>query len=569
MTSPLLDLDAARPIPIILTSSDSWSDMVGRLPAAAAAFAAASGFSGQTGRHLVVPARSGEVGLVLFGVEPAEARHRDPFLPGKLSALLPAGAYAFRGRLADPRLAALSWLLSAYRFGRYRKQGPVEARLVPPRGVDPVEVSRIAAAVDASRDLINTPANDCGPAEIEEAVRQLGAANGADVSSIVGDDLLAEGFPMIHAVGKASPRAPRLVDLRWGRPDHPKVTLVGKGVAFDTGGLNLKPDSAMLLMKKDMGGAASAIAAARMIMEAKLPVRLRLLVPTVENSVSGASFRPGDVLPSRKGITVEIGNTDAEGRLILADALALADEEEPALMADFATLTGAARVATGPDLPPLFTHDDRLAADLMRLSAKVHDRVWRLPLWHPYDALLDSKIADVNHISGGPFAGAVTAALFLNRFVERCPSYVHFDIFAWKPFDQARPARGRGAASGASGPCAGGGALSRLLRLPSPRPDSVRPAGVRKAFGRAGHGAGIQGGPGARALAGREPFAGGRGAARPVLAPVRHPAHHLSRPAPAHRARAGRAAEGLEAGHHPCARHHGQARAGDAHARPA
>ncbi|MCA0417837.1 MAG: leucyl aminopeptidase family protein, partial [Proteobacteria bacterium] len=279
---------------------------------------------------------------------------------------------------------------------------------------------------------------------------------GATVTSIIGDDLIARNFPMIHAVGRASTRAPRLVDLTWGDPAHPKVTLVGKGVAFDTGGLNLKPDASMLLMKKDMGGAAAAIAAARMIMLAKLPVRLRLLVPAVENAVSGNAFRPGDVLASRKGLSVEIGNTDAEGRLILADALALADEEAPDLLVDFATLTGAARTALGPELPPFYTHDENLAAEIARLGMAMNDPVWRLPLWPPYDGLLDSKIADVNHVSSGGMAGSVTAALFLNRFVEKTQSYVHFDIYAWNP--AARPGRPEG------GECQGARLIHALVK---------------------------------------------------------------------------------------------------------
>jgi leucyl aminopeptidase len=281
-----------------------------------------------------------------------------------------------------------------------------------------------------------------GPDEIEAAIQVLAAECGASVTSIAGDELIAENLPMIHAVGRASPRAPRLIDLVWGDPAHPKVTLVGKGVAFDTGGLDIKPAAAMLLMKKDMGGAAAAIAAARMIMLAKLPVRLRLLVPAVENAISGSAFRPGDILPSRKGLTVEIGNTDAEGRLILADALALADEEAPELLIDFATLTGAARTALGPELPPFYTHDEGLAAEIARIGLAVNDPVWRLPLWAPYDRMLDSKIADVNHVSSGGMAGSITAALFLNRFVERTQSYAHFDIYGWNP--TTKPGRPEG-----------------------------------------------------------------------------------------------------------------------------
>ncbi len=357
----LLPAARGRAIPIIPADAARWPEQEARLPPGLRAWAGAHGFAGQAGRHLVAPGRGGGVGAVLLGLGEETAPWRDPFAPGRLSAVLPAGDYAFRGRIAAPELAALSWALTGYRYARYASKPPVEARLVLPRGLDHAALARTVEAVEASRDLINTPANDCGPEEIEQAVRALAALAGADVTVTTGDGLLAAGFRMIHAVGRASPRAPRLIDLVWGDPGHPKVTLVGKGVAFDTGGLNLKPDAAMLLMKKDMGGAASAIAAARMIMLAKLPVRLRLLVPAVENAVSGSSFRPGDVLESYKGLTVEIGNTDAEGRLILADALALADEEEPALMVDFATLTGAARVALGPDLPPVFTHDDRLA----------------------------------------------------------------------------------------------------------------------------------------------------------------------------------------------------------------
>ena len=333
-------------------------------------------------------------------------------------------------------------MLSAYSFRRYKPSQASGARLVAPRGVDVAETIRMADAVKISRDLVNTPANDLGPDELEDAVRMLASQHGADIRVVSGDDLITHNLPMIHAVGRASPRAPRLIDLTWGEAHHPKVTLVGKGVVFDTGGLNIKPDSSMLLMKKDMGGAASAIAAACMVMGARLPVRLRLLVPAVENAISGNAFRPGDVLRSRKGLSVEIGNTDAEGRLILADALALADEETPAFLADFATLTGAARVALGPDLPPFYTHDEALAAELARLSLRVHDPVWRLPLWAPYDVLLDSKVASLNHISGGPFAGSVTAALFLNRFVARTTPYVHFDVFAWNA--STKPGRPEG-----------------------------------------------------------------------------------------------------------------------------
>src|SRR5581483_2651993 len=300
------------------------------------------------------------------------------------------------------------------------------------------DLTRIADGVALARDLVNTPANDMGPAELADTARGIAEKYGASFRSIVGEDLLKQNFPLIHAVGRASPRAPRLVDFTWGDAAHPKITLVGKGVCFDTGGLDIKPDSAMLIMKKDMGGAANVLAAARMIMDAKLKVRLRVLMPAVENAIAGEAFRPLDVYKSRKGITVEIGNTDAEGRLVLADALALADEEAPALIVDMATLTGAARVALGPELPPFFTHDDALAADLMRHAQAERDPMWRLPLWRPYDSMLESKVADINNV-GGSFAGSITAALFLNRFVTAAKAWAHFDIYAWTP--SAKPAR--------------------------------------------------------------------------------------------------------------------------------
>jgi leucyl aminopeptidase len=304
---------------------------------------------------------------------------------------------------------------------------------VTPEGVDGTEIARIASAVALGRDLVNTPANDLLPDGLEAAARALAERHGAAVAVTTGDALLAANLPMIHAVGRASSVAPRLIDITHGPEGAPKVTIVGKGVCFDTGGLNIKPESAMLLMKKDMGGAAAALALADMAMGAGLPIRLRVLIPAVENAISGSAFRPGDVLQSRKGLTVEIGNTDAEGRLILADALALADEEGPELVVDFATLTGAARVALGPDLPPFMTEDEALAADLSRLATAVNDPVWRLPLWPPYASMLDSKVADINHISGGAFAGSITAALFLRRFVTSAGAHVHFDIFGWTP----------------------------------------------------------------------------------------------------------------------------------------
>ncbi|HEX8167531.1 MAG TPA: leucyl aminopeptidase family protein [Beijerinckiaceae bacterium] len=445
MPHPLLatrESDHPSAVPIHLVTEEGFATAKEGLSERARTFAAAQGFEPKPGAHCLLPAEDGTLGGVLFGIDGPDAKGADPFLVGKLPTVLPEGTYRFETPPADPALAALAWLLGSYRFARYRQAPEKARRLVPTPGTDAEEVSRLADAVTLGRDLVNTPANDLGPEEIEAAVRALGERHGATVEAIVGDELLQKNFPMIHAVGRASPRAPRLVDLAWGDPAAPRVTVVGKGVAFDTGGLNLKPDASMLLMKKDMGGAAAAMALADMVMGAGLPVRLRLLVPAVENAVSGASFRPGDVLKSRKGLSVEIGNTDAEGRLILADALALADEEAPEVLVDFATLTGAARVALGPELPPLYTDDEALAGDLARLARAVNDPVWRMPLWRPYAKLLDSKVADLNHISGGPFAGSVTAALFLTRFVEKAKSFAHFDVYAWNP--AAKPARPEG-----------------------------------------------------------------------------------------------------------------------------
>src|SRR3954454_21072039 len=312
----------------------------------------------------------------------------------------------------------------------------------------------MADAAMLARDLINTPANDMGPSELAAVAQDLAAEFGASFACTIGDDLKTN-FPLIHAVGMASSRAPRLIDIGWGDPAHPKVTLVGKGVCFDTGGLDLKPSAGMLIMKKDMGGAANVLALASMVMDAKLKVRLRVLIPAVENVVAGNEFRPLDIFTSRKGITVEIGNTDAEGRLILADALALEDEEKPELLIDLGTLTGAARVALGPDLPPFYTDDETLAQDVARLAKQENDPVWRMPLWPAYDSWLDSKVANVNNAPSGGFAGSITCALYLQRFVEAARSWLHLDIYAWTP--TAKPARPEG------GECQAARALFKLL----------------------------------------------------------------------------------------------------------
>ncbi|MDD9908943.1 MAG: leucyl aminopeptidase family protein [Ahrensia sp.] len=392
-----------------------------------ARWAAANGFEGNAGETLPVPDATGKLKRVLCGI----GNGVSPLSNGSVARKLPAGRYIFKDG-DDVGADQLSWALSGYDFQRYRGTSRSSALLAGKRDND---AKRIAEGVFITRDLINTPANDMGPEALEAATRKLARHHKAKVRVVKGDKLLSDNFPMIHAVGRASVQAPRLLDLTWGKAKDPRITLVGKGVTFDTGGLNIKPGSSMALMKKDMGGAANVLGLAHMIMSAKLQVRLRVIIGAVENAISGNAFRPGDVLQSRKGITVEIGNTDAEGRLVLGDCLALGDEESPVLMIDIATLTGAARVALGPDLAPFYTHDDDFAAKLEGSAQTVQDPVWRMPLWQPYHKLMTSKVADVNHIntSGTGFAGSITAALFLSRFVEKARCWAHFDVFGWVP----------------------------------------------------------------------------------------------------------------------------------------
>jgi leucyl aminopeptidase len=442
-------------LPIWFVSSASFAKVLARLDQRARAYVRAADFEPKPGRHLVLPSGRG-VGGVLFGIEGGQGQS-NPFLPGLLPGVLPAGTYRFANPPHDARLAALAFALGAYRFGRYRKTKDKAVRLVLPEGVDGADLTRIAEGVALARDLINTPANDMGPAELEAAARALAKRHGAKVRSIAGDDLLKQNFPLIHAVGRAADgkRAPRLIELRWGNAGDPRIALVGKGVCFDTGGLDLKPESAMLLMKKDMGGAATVLALAHMIMDAGLRVSLRVLIPAVENSVAGDAFRPLDVYPSRKGLNVEIGNTDAEGRLILADALAWADEDKPDLLVDMGTLTGAARVALGPELPPFYTDDEALAAEVAQSAAAENDPLWRLPLWMRYDQNIDSKVADVNNVATGGMAGSIICALFLKRFVSAATTWLHFDIYGWTPV--AKPGRPEG------GECQAARALYALL----------------------------------------------------------------------------------------------------------
>ncbi len=435
-----------KSIPVWLARDAQWAREA-PLSDAQKAWLEAQGFKGTSRKHVALPGPGGELAGVAFGL--GEARAADPMdraelALGSLAGVLPPGLYHLASPVEDAELAAVAWGLGAYRFARYKSanNGEPVARLKLPQGAD---YERALATVDAvwfARDLINTPASDLGPQELEDAARRLAKRHGADVTSIVGDDLKARNFPMIHAVGRASDRAPRLIDLTWGKASAPRVTLVGKGICFDTGGLDIKPASGMLLMKKDMGGAAAALALAHMVMAAELDVRLRVLIPAAENSISGNAFRPGDVLVSRSGKTVEIGNTDAEGRLVLADALALADEERPDTLVSFATLTGAARVALGPELPPLYTDDDAFAGAIAAAGSRVGDPVWRMPLWTGYESMLDSPVADMNNVSDAPFAGSVTAALFLRRFVKQARRFAHLDIYGWRAAAKALGPKG-------------------------------------------------------------------------------------------------------------------------------
>ncbi|HEX5210474.1 MAG TPA: leucyl aminopeptidase family protein [Pseudolabrys sp.] len=428
-------------IPILFVNAATFEDIVRGVDDREQVYIRATGYEPKPGRHLVVPKSDGTLAGVLFGIEAADAPVKDVFRPGALVGLLPPGTYRFANAPHDGRLAALAFALGAYQFTRYRKAEARQVKLVVPDGVDRDDLTRVAEGVTLARDLINTPSNDMGPAELEEAARALAKKHGAKIEVTAGDTL-AKQFPLVAAVGAGSPRTPRLIDITWGNEGAPKITLVGKGVCFDTGGLDIKNDAGMLNMKKDMAGGATALGLAHMIMARKVKVRLRVIIPAVENSISGTSFRPRDIFTSRKGITVEIGNTDAEGRLILADALTLADEDKPALVVDFATLTGAARVALGPDVPAAFTDDDALAEEIARFAAAENDPLWRMPLWKPYEAMLDSKVADTNNVSTGGQGGAITAALFLRKFIA-AKSWLHLDIFAWSP--TAKPGRPEGA----------------------------------------------------------------------------------------------------------------------------
>jgi leucyl aminopeptidase len=414
-----------------------WEATKKQLTARAQAWSRSTGFVAKPHAHLVVPDADGGIECVLAIIRDGD----DCFALSQLPFSLPAGVYALADATLPAYPAALSWLLGSYQFSRYRQSPKQTARLLLPNSPDVTRAQQMYSAVALTRDLVNTPTEDMGPAHLSEMVKDIAHEFSGRFQEWVGDDLLQHNFPAIHAVGRASHRAPRLIELTWGDPSLPKVAIVGKGVCFDTGGLNIKGADGMRQMKKDMGGAAHAIALAQLIMQFNLPVHLQLLVPAVENAISGNAYRPGEIVSSRAGLKLEIGNTDAEGRVILCDALAFAVERKPAIIIDFATLTGAARVALGPELPATFANDDAWFERLNRAAGTEQDPLWRMPLWQPYHELIKSNIGDIVN-TGGPQAGAITAALFLERFIPPGQAWIHLDTFAWNP--KTRPGRPEG-----------------------------------------------------------------------------------------------------------------------------
>jgi leucyl aminopeptidase len=440
--------DAAAAMPLWLVPESGVDRWLAELPLAAATWARQHDFRGERGRVLVLP--GGEDGVLGVALGLGALSSLEGLSPWQIAALperLPAGRYEIAHRLSPhtERLAVLGWMHGAYRYTRYRASAAHPARAQLQVAVSPQRELAFAHATACAlaRDLINTPAGDMGPEELAAVAHGVAREAGAECTVLEANALLERNYPLIHAVGRTSSRAPRLIDLRWGDPSAPKVTLVGKGVCFDTGGLDLKPSAAMLLMKKDMGGAAVALGLAQLLMARRAPIRLRVLIPAVDNSIGSDAFRPGDVLRSRRGLTIEIGNTDAEGRLVLADALWEADSEQPDLLLDFATLTGAARVALGPELPAIFSPDAGLASQMREIGEREHDPVWPLPLWDSYDEELGSRVADVNNVASNAFAGAIYGALFLRRFVSPGRRWAHVDLFAWNP--RERPGRPVGA----------------------------------------------------------------------------------------------------------------------------
>ena len=444
MAFSLIDeIDGAIPItPLTKKQLPAWLD---EAPDHERNWVRAIGFSADPGKHALVPGNAGRFARVVVGLGDADDTRRTMWALAGLPAKLPEGCYRIETMPegAAPTRLALGWVLATYVYSRYSSKMRPDATLAWPEGADRGRVERLARAIFLARDLANTPAGDLGPDELAAEAVQVAKAAGARHRVIVGDQLLAENYPTIHAVGRAAAKAPRLVDIMWGDEAAPRVTLVGKGVCFDTGGLDLKTASGMRLMKKDMAGAAIVLGLAQAIMDAGLPVRLRVLLPLVENAVSGNAMHPMDIVRTRKGLTVEIGNTDAEGRLILCDALAEASTEKPELLVDMATLTGAARVALGPELAALFCNDEALAEGLLEAAESEEDPMWRMPLWRPYRKMIDSKIADINNVSESPHAGAITAALYLREFVDPGIPWAHLDVMAWNP--QGRPGRPEGA----------------------------------------------------------------------------------------------------------------------------
>lgn len=435
--------DPSAAIPLTALYAEDVENWVASLPAADQAWVETCGFGGRPGETLVFPDAKGGVSQVAVGLGMTAAKKRGRFALAAARPKLPAGTYDLQPSLPDDELeeAALGWLLAGYQFDSYAKQARPVADLLPPEGVDHKKIEIIANGEALTRNLINTPTPDMGPPELEAAARAVANDHKAEIKVIVGDALLEAGFPMIHTVGRASAFEPRLIDMAWGT-SGPLLTLVGKGVCFDTGGLNIKPGVSMGLMKKDMGGAATVLGLAQMIMALNSPIQLRVLIPAVENAISGNAFRPSDILWSRKGLSVEINNTDAEGRLVLADALAYADEADPDLIISMATLTGAARVAVGPDLAPFYATSPQDAADLLAAGNRVRDPVWQMPFWDPYESQIEPGIADLDNAPKGGMAGSITAALFLRRFVTETERYMHFDIYGWQP--AAAPARPMG-----------------------------------------------------------------------------------------------------------------------------
>lgn len=460
---PLTFSNSEEPsIPLIAVDHQGLDGWLDGLAAPAQAWATSNGFRANVGETIIFSDADGSISMAAIGMGGEKAQQRQRFVVAAARNSLPAGTYDLQGIEPGEALdeAALGWLLAAYRFDRYADAAAPHANIKPPNGVDAQRVEIIAAGEALSRDLINTPASDMGPKELELAAQKVAREFDATISVTQSQELQEQGFPMIHAVGRASDRLPRLIDMRWGDLG-PSLTLVGKGVCFDTGGLNIKPGASMGLMKKDMGGSAVVLGLARMIMALKMPIQLRVLIPAVENSISSNAFRPQDILTSRKGLSVEINNTDAEGRLVLADALALADEEKPDLILSMATLTGAARVAVGPDLAPFYATKKSDADALSEAGRKVRDPVWEMPFWDAYEAMIEPGIADLDNAPKGGMAGSITAALFLRRFVTETPRYVHFDIYGWQP--SAAPARPKGGVG--QGARAVLEAMPRLLNL--------------------------------------------------------------------------------------------------------